>query len=36
MDAVEPRSAETTTPTTLLTFARETIRPAVEQGSAAR
>jgi uncharacterized protein YbjT (DUF2867 family) len=36
MDAAEPRSAETTTPTALLTFARETIRPAVEQASAAR
>lgn len=36
MDAAEPRSAETTTPTALLTFARETLRPAVEKASAAR
>jgi uncharacterized protein YbjT (DUF2867 family) len=36
MDAAEPRSAETTTPTSLLTFARATIRPALEQASAAR
>jgi uncharacterized protein YbjT (DUF2867 family) len=34
MDAAEPRSAETTTPTPLRAFARETIRPAVEQASA--
>ena len=29
-DPAEPRSAETTSPTTLLTFAREVIKPAVE------
>lgn len=33
MDAAEPRSAETTTPTDFATFAREVVRPAVAQAA---
>jgi hypothetical protein len=33
MDAAEPRSAESTTPTTLAKWAREVLKPAVDQAA---